>query len=259
MLRPKAGPDAAASRSYYCSTYVAGKSEAEQDGWFTRMAVAWNDLIHVPVVEDLCWYTYWVIQLLLGPLYAIALLSLLLLDVLRGVMVPHIEEPRGRAVMVTGCDSGFGRDLALALYERGWRVYAGCLTDAGVKDLAERCSGPNMVAVQMDVTKQADVDRVVARIGEEATQGLYALVNNAGIGKGAVVDWMPMSGAWLPGRVCDFIGPSRHLTHPSCFDLHRTDFRATFEVRNGRDRASENRITDATRSSQNSPSLVMND
>lgn len=196
---PSLRPMTDAGSSYYCPTYVAGKTEAEQDGWFTRMAVAWNDLIHVPVVEDLCWYAYWVFQLLLGPLYAVGLLCLLLRDCLRGVMAPRIEEPRGRAVMATGCDSGFGRDLALALYERGWRVYAGCLTEAGVKDLAERCSGPNMVAVQMDVTKQADVDRVVARIGEEAPQGLYALVNNAGIGKGAVVDWMPMSGAWWPG------------------------------------------------------------
>ena len=190
-LRPN-GPDA----SYYCSTYVAGKTEAEQDGWRTRAAVAWNDLMHVPVVEDLCWYGYWVLHLLLGPLYAAGLLCLLLRDALRGVMVPRLEEPRGRAVLVTGCDSGFGRELALALYERGWRVYAGCLTDAGTSELAERCSGPGMVAIQMNVTKQADVDRVVAQVAKEAPGGLYALVNNAGIGKGAVVDWMPMSGAW---------------------------------------------------------------
>jgi hypothetical protein len=177
---------------------AAGKTEAQQDGWKTRVAVAWNDLVHVPVVEDVCWYAFWIFQLVfLGPIYAVCLVGLFLRDACRGLLVPRLEQPGGRAVFITGCDSGFGQGVAIALYAAGWRVYAGCLTDAGVKELAERCSGPTMVALQMDVTQQADIDRVVGRIREEVPAGLFALVNNAGVGRGAVVDWMPMSGACL--------------------------------------------------------------
>lgn len=180
--------------SHYVSSYVAGK---EEEDWKTRVTVAWNDLVHVPVVEDLCWCAFWLVQLLfLTPLYAAGLVLLFLWDCLTGAVLPRLKEPQGRAVIITGCDSGFGRDLALALYERGWRVYACCLTDAGASDLTERCSGDGMVAVQVDVTKQADVDRVVALVGREARGKLFALVNNAGIGRGGIVDWMPMSGAY---------------------------------------------------------------
>jgi hypothetical protein len=36
---------------------------------------------------------------------------------------------RSRAVFITGCDSGFGRLLALKLAQNGITVFAGCLTE----------------------------------------------------------------------------------------------------------------------------------
>ena len=44
----------------------------------------------------------------------------------------------------------------------------------------------NVTAVRLDVTKQDQVDAVVAMIQEKGT-GLYALVNNAGVGGGGEV------------------------------------------------------------------------
>ncbi len=95
------------------------------------------------------------------------------------------------AVLVTGCDTGFGHDLALRLYERGWVVYAGCLQEASVGTLKEQAGGPSMRAVLLDVTQQGDIDRVLAQITNEGLV-LRALVNNAGVGRGGVVDWMPL-------------------------------------------------------------------
>lgn len=87
------------------------------------------------------------------------------------------RKPRG-PVLITGCDSGFGKALARALAERGWPVYAACLTDKGAAALA---AVPNVAAVRMDVTRQEEVDAAVARIAaEHPEKGLYALVNNAG-------------------------------------------------------------------------------
>ncbi len=44
-------------------------------------------------------------------------------------------DPSGRWVVITGCDTGFGRLLAERLHSEGYRVLAGCLTAAGVKEL----------------------------------------------------------------------------------------------------------------------------
>jgi len=174
--------------------------EEQDGGWMTRAAVAWNDFVHIPVVEDLCWYFFWIAQLLLGPLYAVGLFGLLICDLCRGALrPPRFEQPQRRAVLITGCDTGFGRELALVLYERGWRVYAGCLTDSGAADLAERCSGPGMAAVQMDVTKAEDIAKVVARVQEEVPQGLFAVVNNAvrvSIRNGWMDGWMDGWKVW---------------------------------------------------------------
>lgn len=88
---------------------------------------------------------------------------------------------------------GFGYELALELYTRGWNVYAGCLRAESVATLNEKAGGPSMRALLMDVTKPADIDRVLKQIQKEnAEQGLYAVVLNAGVGRGGVVDWMPL-------------------------------------------------------------------
>ena len=88
-----------------------------------------------------------------------------------------------KSILVTGANSGIGRNLAETLAENGYHVYAGARKDA---DLAELDAIDNITAVKLDVTKQDQVDAVVALIGEKGT-GLYALVNNAGIGDGGPV------------------------------------------------------------------------
>lgn len=39
---------------------------------------------------------------------------------------PHLQV-RGKAVLITGCDSGFGHALAKHLHTLGFTVFAGCL------------------------------------------------------------------------------------------------------------------------------------
>lgn len=41
----------------------------------------------------------------------------------------------GEPVVITGCDTGFGRKLAVRLAGRGLRVYAACLTDKAIQEL----------------------------------------------------------------------------------------------------------------------------
>jgi len=90
-----------------------------------------------------------------------------------------------KSVLVTGASSGIGRHLAETLAEAGHHVYAGARKD---EDLAALNAINNITAVRLDVTRQDEIDAVVALIEERGT-GLYGLVNNAGIGDGgAIVD-----------------------------------------------------------------------
>ena len=139
----------------------------------------------------MAWHLFWIVRMLFYPLASVALLLNLLVKLCTGGFITRYEAPQGRAVLITGCDTGFGHMLALELVRKGWRVYAGCLTPQGVEALLSKAAGSvgTMVAVQMDVTKQADIDRVVKQIGDECPQKLFALVNNAGVGRGGLVDW----------------------------------------------------------------------
>ena len=87
------------------------------------------------------------------------------------------------SILITGSSTGIGRHLAEALASKGYHVYAGARKD---DDLAELDAIENVTAVRLDVTKQEQVDAVVAQI-EKDGGGLWGLVNNAGVGGGGNV------------------------------------------------------------------------
>ena len=99
--------------------------------------------------------------------------------------LPSIAADDHKSILVTGASTGIGRNLTETLAANGYHVYAGARKD---KDLAALNAIDNVTAVRLDVTNQEQVDAVVALIREKGT-GLYALVNNAGVGgRGQVVD-----------------------------------------------------------------------
>ena len=91
-----------------------------------------------------------------------------------------------QAVFVSGCDSGFGRALALKLAAAGAAVFAGCYTAEGADDIVKSSGrSPLVVAVRLDVTSDESV-AAARRVVDEAlaknkTWVLSALVNNAGL------------------------------------------------------------------------------
>ena len=97
---------------------------------------------------------------------------------------PHaVAADDQKSILITGASTGIGRNLTETLAENGYHVYAGARKD---KDLAALDAIENVTAVKLDVTKQDQVDAAVAMIREKGT-GLYALVNNAGVGGGGKV------------------------------------------------------------------------
>ncbi|XP_048205922.1 short-chain dehydrogenase/reductase family 9C member 7 [Perognathus longimembris pacificus] len=85
-------------------------------------------------------------------------------------------------VLITGCDSGFGNLLAKQLVDRGMRVLAACLTEEGAQKLQQDTSY-QLQTIILDVTKTESVNAAAQWVRDQVgEQGLWALVNNAGVG-----------------------------------------------------------------------------
>jgi len=96
-----------------------------------------------------------------------------------------------KIVAITGCDSGFGREAAKTLAEKGWSVVAGCFTADGVKSIeAEKGT---IKGVQVDVTNDKSVVEFAKQVEEVCNgRGLHGLINNAGIAPTGFVEWAPL-------------------------------------------------------------------
>ncbi|KAF4527614.1 hypothetical protein B566_EDAN016300 [Ephemera danica] len=110
-------------------------------------------------------------------------------------MIARLEVvTEGKAVLITGCDSGFGYHLALRLEKMGFVVFAGCLNAAGAKQLVKE-GGNNLVAVQLNVTSEEDIVKAQQHISdvlsERRIHGLWGVVNNAGLSTFGTIEWIP--------------------------------------------------------------------
>lgn len=103
--------------------------------------------------------------------------------------------PRGRAVVVTGCDTGFGHDLTIRLDRLGFQVFAGCLfpEGEGAKKLREICSR-RVHVVTLDVTKEEHFDQILQYVRKNLGENkLWAVVANAGIFVSMELEWLSRS------------------------------------------------------------------
>ncbi|HVO55639.1 MAG TPA: SDR family NAD(P)-dependent oxidoreductase [Solirubrobacterales bacterium] len=88
-----------------------------------------------------------------------------------------------KSVFVTGASSGIGLAATRELASGGYEVFATYRSEAGLHELE---GIENAHPLKMDVTDAADLARAFATVAERVGEnGLYALVNNAGIGYAA--------------------------------------------------------------------------
>ena len=85
-----------------------------------------------------------------------------------------------KVVLVTGASTGIGRKITERLAREGYFVYAGARKEQDLKDLD---AIPNVHSLRLDVTSAGDIATAVDTV-TRAGRGLYALVNNAGVGLG---------------------------------------------------------------------------
>ena len=91
-----------------------------------------------------------------------------------------------QTVLITGCSSGFGLEIARHFLDQGWHVVATMRTpDASILPTSER-----LRILALDVTDAASIRAVI-----EAAGPIDALVNNAGIGMLYPLEATPMDTA----------------------------------------------------------------
>ena len=113
------------------------------------------------------------------------------------VVMPSCGLPqllKGQKAIVTGASSGIGTAVAIGLAQAGAEVvvnYAGNEKSANKVVDQIKDNGGNAIAIQADVSKEDDVERMFAKTVE--TFGTVdILINNAGVQKDASIDEMTL-------------------------------------------------------------------
>ncbi|XP_059480968.1 short-chain dehydrogenase/reductase family 9C member 7-like [Neocloeon triangulifer] len=106
----------------------------------------------------------------------------------RRARVNLISDLSKRATFITGCDTGFGKMLALRLHSMGVPVYAGVLNEKS--EGAESLKAEGCKVIQIDITKDDDVKKAVDFVKKDlGEKKLHAIVNNAGIAEFGQIEW----------------------------------------------------------------------
>ncbi|XP_032230793.1 dehydrogenase/reductase SDR family member 9 [Nematostella vectensis] len=105
----------------------------------------------------------------------------------------RVGDYHNKYVLVTGCDSGLGRDLAIRLDGMGFHVFGACLTQQGKRDLEQTCS-KRTVGLLMDVTSHEQIAEAFEQVKSvlHSGTGLWAVYNNAGYMTLAPLEWFPL-------------------------------------------------------------------
>jgi len=111
-----------------------------------------------------------------------------------GRLIPRSNvDIRGKYVLITGCDSGFGREIAIRLDKVGVCVLATCLTKEGEQSL-KSVTSDKLKIFQMDVTNSKQIKEIYEEVKRAipSDKGLWGLVNNAGVLHLLPLEWTPL-------------------------------------------------------------------
>lgn len=97
------------------------------------------------------------------------------------------------AVLITGASSGIGKAIALLLDGSGYQVFAGVRKSSDGEQL-KADSSKQLSPVILDITDSEQIAQAVKTVKNSLGngQGLAGLINNAGIGVGGPLEFLPL-------------------------------------------------------------------
>ncbi len=95
----------------------------------------------------------------------------------------------GKVALITGCDSGIGRQVCKIFVNQGATVYANLLSEKSVETLVFECqnSAGKIIPIVFDITDKKKILDCIKQIKNEQSK-LDILVNNAGWKKDCVIE-----------------------------------------------------------------------
>ena len=92
--------------------------------------------------------------------------------------LPYVLGRLNRYILITGCDTGFGHEVAKDLDRNGYNVFAGCLTEVGEDILRKQCTC-RLKTVHMDVSNPESIRQAYQFVKDNIPEGkgITILVN----------------------------------------------------------------------------------
>ena len=91
-----------------------------------------------------------------------------------------VTHQKQRTAAITGAGSGLGRDIALGLSAKGYRVFGTAMSPEEILDLKQRSGGAVNLS-RCDITDEAAVKTWARGVTTQADGGLDLLISNAGV------------------------------------------------------------------------------
>jgi len=121
---------------------------------------------------------------------------------------------RKRSAVITGAGSGLGRDIALGLAAKGYRVFGTAMSLDEIADL-KKASGGAVNLSQCDITNEAAVKAWAGEVTIQNEGRIDLLISNAGILTPGPLEVLPLkryparirSQCLRRSRRCEFLSP----------------------------------------------------
>jgi len=135
--------------------------------------------------KSLCFEGVWAwLILILLVAAGVAIIMYLLRKCIQGPYYRKTNRIDGKVVIVTGCNTGIGKETALELARRGAKIYMACRDaarcEAARLEIIERTQNQNIYNRTLDLSSLTSVRQFAERFLAEEQQ-LDILINNAGI------------------------------------------------------------------------------
>ncbi|XP_028518747.1 retinol dehydrogenase 7 isoform X2 [Exaiptasia diaphana] len=137
------------------------------------MEIEWNSLL-ITLILLILFLTFTTLKKILLPM-------------------PRVSSFDEKYILITGCDSGFGKSTAVRLDRLGLNVFATCLTKKGKENLERLCTR-RLTVIIMDVTDSAQIRNCLQIVQKKIPPnvGLWALINNAGCMTFGPLEWFSL-------------------------------------------------------------------